>query len=351
VSDPRPLPWDGPLVDCDVHVSVGSIETLFDHLAPVWIDFADASGWRAPSALPVVYPAGAPTTCLPGCEPVSSLAVLQRQLLDLWRPDVAILNPYWGLEELRLPDFAAGLASAINDWMIAEWLDRDPRLRASITVVHHDPAEAAREIDRVGGHPGFVQVLLPLWSQMPWGRRIWHPLFAAIERNDLVAGIHFGGLPDGPPTPTGYPSWFFELHVGATQVMFTQILSLVAEGVFEAFPRLRIAILETGFTCLPGLMWRMNKEWKGLRRDVPWVKRPPSETIRERVRFSTQPLDAGPPEELARIIDWLGSDEILMFATDHPHAYDERPEILLEALDPGARAKVMAGNASAHYRL
>jgi hypothetical protein len=40
-----------------------------------------------------------------------------------------------------------------------------------------------------------------------------------------------------------------------------------------------------------------------------------------------------------------------MFATDHPHAYDERPEILLEALDPSARAKVMASNARTHYRL
>lgn len=349
--------WDGPIVDCDVHVAIPSIHTLYDHLEPVWIDFAEASLYQSPTAMHVVYPANAPTACRPewrptdGRPPASDLSLLREHLLDPWGTEVAILQPYWGLEELRHPDFAAGVARAINDWVAAEWLDRDPRLRASLTVVHQDPAEAAREIDRLGDHPGFVGVLLPLWSQMPWGRRIWHPLFAAIERHDLVANVHFGGLGDGPPTPTGYPSWYFELNVGATQVLFSQLLSMIAEGVFEKFPELRVAFLETGFTCLPGLMWRMNKEWKGLRRDVPWINQPPSQTIRERVRFSTAPLDAGPVAELARIIDWLGSDEVLMFASDYPHAYDEPAALLLDALAPESRQSVMSENARRHYRL
>ena len=75
------------------------------------------------------------------------------------------------------------------------------------------------------------------------------------------------------------------------QVFFAQLTSLIGEGTFERFPGLRVALLEGGFTWLPSLMWRLDKEWKGLRRDIPWVRRPPSETIRERVRLSVQPLE------------------------------------------------------------
>ena len=56
---------------------------------------------------------------------------------------------------------AVAFASAVNDWQIAEWLDKEPRLRASIVVPVQLPELAARESDRVGDHPGvrlYVQV-------------------------------------------------------------------------------------------------------------------------------------------------------------------------------------------------
>ena len=48
------------------------------------------------------------------------------------------------------------LARATNDWQIAEWLDKEPRLRASIAFPTRTPTRRA-EIDRVADHPGFVQ--------------------------------------------------------------------------------------------------------------------------------------------------------------------------------------------------
>ena len=80
---------------------------------------------------------------------------------------------------------AAALASAVNDWQIAEWLEPEPRLRASIVVPSQQPELAAREIDRVGGHPGFVQVFLPVRSAMPYGNRRYHPIYEAAVRHDL----------------------------------------------------------------------------------------------------------------------------------------------------------------------
>jgi uncharacterized protein len=349
--------WPGPVIDSDVHVSVPSIEALFPHMADHWVEFARETGFTAPPGLATVYPPGAPTTARPewiprdGRPPASELALLQRDVLDAGRVERAVVSCYWGLESVRHPDFGAGLVSAVNDWLIAEWLERDERLRASIVVSGQDPVAAAREIDRVGQHPGVVQVLLPLRSSRLYGSRLWHPMFAAIERNDLVAGVHYGGVPDGPPTPTGWPSWFLEEHVGMVQVCLAQITSMVAEGLFEQFPGVRVAFLECGFTWLAPTLWRLDKEWKGLRRDIPWVRRPPSSSIRERVRLSVAPLDAGPPEQFAQVLDWLGSEELLMFASDYPHAHDEDISLLLDAVSETARPRIMAANAREHYRL
>ena len=96
---------------------------------------------------------------------------------------------------------------------------------------------------------------------------------------------------------------------------------------------------------------RLDKEWKGLRRDIPWVRQPPSQTIRERVRLSVQPLDAGPPEHLAQIVDEIGSDEVLMFCSDYPHWHEQEVDALLGVLDEPARGKLMHGNARELYRL
>ncbi len=153
------------------------------------------------------------------------------------------------------------------------------------------PELAAREIDRVGDHPGFVQVLLPARSEHPYGSRLFHPLWEAIARHDLVAGIHFGGAPGNPPTPSGWPSYYFEEYAGMAQVFQSQLTSMISEGVFDQFPTLRVTLLESGFTWLPAHMWRFDKEWRNLRRLVPWVKRAPSEYIREHVRLTVQPLE------------------------------------------------------------
>ena len=62
-------------------------------------------------------------------------------------------------------------ASAINDWQIAEWLEPEPRLRASINVAYEDGELAAAEIHRIGDDPRFVQVLMLVRTAEPLGRR------------------------------------------------------------------------------------------------------------------------------------------------------------------------------------
>jgi len=129
-------------------------------------------------------------------------------------------------------------------------------------------------------------------------------------------------------------------------------MSLIVEGVFDRFPTLRVALVESGFGWLPPFLWRLDKEWKGLRREIPWTKRLPSEYVRAHVRVTLQPIDGPPdPARLLRLIDQLGTDELLMFSTDYPHWHFDQPEDAIPAgLPPDLRAKILSENARAFYR-
>jgi predicted TIM-barrel fold metal-dependent hydrolase len=335
-------------VDCDLHNEVPGIEALLPYLPEHWVEHVETTVFR-----------GAPDTTYPPAllrQPGTSADPLDRmreEVLDRDGVTVGILNCAYAVDGLHNPDQAAALARAVNDWQAAEWLARDPRLRASIVVPSQVPALAVEEIERVAGRPGFVQVLLPARAHHPYGSRLFHPLWEAIAAHDLVAGIRFGGAPGNPPTPVGWPSYQFETYVGMALVFAAQLSSLVSEGVFDLHPDLRVTFIESGFTWLPSHLWRFDKEWKNLRRLVPWVRRPPSDYVRRHVRLTVQPLDApADPRHLVEVVEQLESDEMLLYASDHPHRHAQDPEAdLLRHLPPALAARIRAGNAREWYRL
>jgi predicted TIM-barrel fold metal-dependent hydrolase len=343
------------VIDCDLHNTVPSVDVLMPYLPRFWREYITQSSFKGPIDDP--HLPAAPATTRPDWRPapgiVAGLDDLRRHALEPWNTEIGILNCTYAVDSLHNPDAAAALAAAVNDWQAAEWLAPEPRLRASLVVPSHYPEMAAREIERLGPHPGFVQVCLPARSTAPYGNRRYHPLYAAAVEHDLAIGIHFGGFPGLPPTPAGWPSYYIEEYAGMAQVFQSQLLSLIAEGVFDFFPTLRVALIEGGFTWLPSLMWRMDKEWRGLRREIPWVKRPPSDLIRQHVRLTLQPLDTPErPQHVLQIIQQMESDELLMFSTDYPHWHFDTPE---EALPPDLPTpllhKLLSGNARAFYRL
>ncbi len=344
------------LIDCDVHNNIASREVLYPFLSDRWRDYVIEHG--VTSLEPNYYPAGAPLSARPGSKPPSGgppgsdLGLLKEQLLEPWGVRYAILNCLYGIQIIHNEDWAAAMARAVNDWQIAEWLEKDSRLRASIVVPTQNPEMAAEEIDRLGDHPGFVQVLLLAQSEMPLGKRHYWPIYEAAERHSLVIGIHAGGSTGNPITPVGWPSYYVEDYVNHAQAFQSQLVSLVTEGVFAKFSDLRAVLIEGGFTWLPSLIWRLDKNWKGLRREVPWVDRLPSEIIHEHVRLTIQPVDEPPdPEDLLRIIEQLGSEELLLFSTDYPHwHFDEHEDALPVTLPPELERKILSENARTLYR-
>ena len=102
------------------------------------------------------------------------------------------------------PYYQAAIARAVNEWMANEMLAKDDRLRASICVALLDPVAAAAEIDRLGTDRRFVQVMLPIRSETPWGEcpLAGHSRRLCEEQRDH--GAPRVGQPGATPTVTGY---------------------------------------------------------------------------------------------------------------------------------------------------
>jgi uncharacterized protein len=345
------------VIDCDVHNVVGPIETLEPYLDDHWREVIATSQFAGPTDQ--AHPPNLATSlradlaAVDGAAPGRTVATLRAHVLDPLGVKLAILGCDYGIESVRNPDAAAALATAVNDWQLTEWLTPEPRLRAAIVVAAQQPAAAIAEIERRAGDPRFVAVYLPVRSQIPYGNRIWWPLWEAIERHELVAELHFGGSAGIPPTASGWPTSWLEEYADMASAFASQLTSLIAEGTLDRCERLRISLIESGFGWLPAFMWRFDKGWRGLRREIPWTRRLPSEYVRDHVRVSLQPVDGPPdPAELERVIGQLGSDRMLMFSTDYPHRHSsEELDAVPAGLSPAVVERLLDANAREHYRL
>jgi len=344
------------VIDCDIHNALPSETALLPYLPARWRRQYELFGLRGRQGAyyPRMVPHAARTDAWPpsGQPPGSDLEFLRGQLLDQYGIDYGILNPLIGVGGQLNLEYSAALARAVNDWQVAEWLEKEPRLRAAIVVPYEDGALGAAEVRRAGEHPGFVQVLVLSRTCEPLGRRKYWPLYEAAVERGLPIGIHFGGTGAGPITGCGWPSYYIEDHVGVAQAMQAQVVSLVCEGVFEVFPSLRVVLIEGGFAWFPALMWRLDAAWRRLKEEVPHLTRAPSEYLRTHFWLTTQPMEE--PHRPRHFLDILAQVgvERLMFATDYPHWDFDDPETAFPVPLPEAvRQKILAENARALYRL
>src|SRR5580658_1609075 len=87
-----------------------------------------------------------------GGPPGSDLEFMRTQHLDPNGVELGVLQTLFPHSNTqRNLEFSAAMCSAINDWQLAEWIEPEPRLRASLMVPHEDPDAAVAEIDRRAG--------------------------------------------------------------------------------------------------------------------------------------------------------------------------------------------------------
>jgi uncharacterized protein len=334
-------------IDCDVHVAPASMDALAPYMDDYWRDYLANAGVRLSPNVTGGYPESDPA-------PPADVDALREQLLDPSGLRRAVLTCLSAFDATRNAYFEAAICKAINDWLAAEWLARDDRLRASMVIPTLDEQAAMQEVERVGSQPGFVQVLVPIRTDARWGLRRFHELHEAIAAHDLVLGLHAWGRPGLAPTATGFTHSYFEDYLANSQVIVqAQVMSLVSEGVFDRVPSLRVALLECGFSWLPPMLWRFDKDWKAVWREVPWLKSRPSDYVRRHIRATTAPAQLpADAAQAAQLAEMLGARDMLMFASDHPHEHgDGHLDTLLDVLDDEGRDAVLHGNAAALYRL
>jgi predicted TIM-barrel fold metal-dependent hydrolase len=345
------------VIDCDIHNAAASGKALGKYLPERWRRHHETFGshTHVGSDYPRANLNAARTDSWPpsGLPPGADLEFLRYQLLDQWGMDYGVLNPLNGAGAQLNLEYSAALCAATNDWQIEEWLDPEPRLRGSIIVPYEDGELSAAEIERRASDRRFVHVLLVARTSEPLGRRKYWKMFEAAERHDIPVAFHFGGFGGSPITPVGFPSYYIEDHAGMPTSFETQVVSLVCEGVFERFPRLKIVLIEGGFGWLPPLMWRLDNAWKKLKDEVPELKRLPSEYIREHFWITTQPMEEpSRPKHFLELLDHLNMNDRLMFATDYPHwDFDAPDQAVPTNLNPEVERAIMAENARKLYRL
>lgn len=350
---------NGTIIDCDVHQRLGSVKELFPYLSGAHRRDVETWGLRLPGNGYVnggdrgyradAWPAD-------GSMVGSDLDLMREQLLDAYGIEYGVLLG----QELRvvntLPDadYAGALAHAYNELLIHHWLDREPRLRGAILVAVQNPQAAAKEIRWAAQHPGMVEVLVSNGARLPYGQRYYDPIFEVCDELGLPFALHTGsedvGICSG--TLVGPPSYYIEGRQLRPTGYQAHLSSMVCEGLFERFPRLHVVFIEGGYLWLPSFLWRLDSDWRGLREEVPWVKRAPSEYVLEHCRFTSQPIETtDDPGQVRTVFEWAHAERTLMFASDYPHWDFDSPLQSLPAMPDEMRHRVMSETARELYRL
>jgi len=250
-------------------------------------------------------------------------------------------------------DFAAAIARAINCWTFESWVRPHPLFRGSILIAQQDPAAAVAEIEHWAATPGMVQVLMCSASESPYGRRQYHPIYAACERHGLPLALHLGGEGAGvsaPSTPVGHPSTYFEWYSALPQAYMAHLTSMVSEGVFERFPGLRVVLCEGGIAWLPHVVWRFEKNFKAVRAETPWLSKLPSAYVWKHFRFTSYPLEEFRREQdLGFLMRLVHGETTVMFSTGYPDTEFGDPFAMVDSLPERYREAVLAGTALTLY--
>jgi hypothetical protein len=347
-----------PIVDCDVHHAFRSPKDLFPYLPRQYRERIEELGLGMPNNAYGILGHGATRLDLWGPEnipPTANRDQMRTELLDKYAIDVAILNcsALGGTSAHPDADYGTAICRAFNDYQIEHWCGADPRFKCSMLVASSDIRAAAAEVRRIGGHPAVLQVLMTGGARFPFGNRYYDPLWEACCEVGIHAAVHpsaEGAGTNPAPTAVGYPSYYIEARQVWAQEAQAQVSSLVCEGTFDKFPGFKFFFIEHDTYWVPGLMWRLDADWKGLRTKYPWIKNLPSQYIRENIRFGSQPINEPETEQdHETFLRWLHADETVVFASDYPHWDWDEPSATFTRLDERLRRRIFYETAVETY--
>jgi len=239
--------------------------------------------------------------------------------------ETTVLYPTAGLAFgiIQDPAWAIALARAYNDWFTERYHKVNPRLRAVALVPLQDVTAAVAELRRAVIELGMVGAVLTannaeLGVRKALGHPDFWPLYEEAERLDVPIAIH--GAPSFNLGINFFTRFAMTQALEHPIAQMIQLTSMVMEGVFERFPKLRVAYLEAGAGWVPYIMDRLDRSYevwagKAYREFSEWLKKPPSEYLRSgRIFFSSE----GGEPSMTQAIERIGHGTLL-YASDFPH--------------------------------
>jgi len=244
---------------------------------------------------------------------------------------------------------AEGLARAreANDQLAAAVRAHPDRFAGFATLPTADPQAAADELERATVELGFVGALVnsTLGSNGVFlDDARFEPLLDRFERLDAPLYLHpappsaalrealYSGLPPDVAARLATGAWGWHAEAGL------HVLRMVATGVFDRHPKLRMIVGHCG-EMLPFMLARIDAM---LRLDRLALE--PSEYMLRNVWVTTSGLFSIPP--VMCTVQVFGVDRVL-FSVDYPFGSSAAGRALLDMLplSPDDKAKVAGGNA------
>jgi len=263
------------------------------------------------------------------------------QILSLSSPGVQMFDA----------DTACELAELAND-RLADIVRRRPdRFGGLACFAPHAPKRAAREIERAIGTLKLNGLIVNSHTNNEYlDDPKFFPILEAAEAHDAALYIHPRAPSDmlsGPLRDYGIESamWGYGVEVG------THVVRLMASGVFDRFPRLKICIGHMG-EALHFWLWRINAiNARGQRAGLcPKTKLSMHEYFLRNVYITTSGMEDHLALEYS--VRKLGADRVL-WAIDYPYESAESATTFLNTapLDSEVKEKVAYRNAEALFHV
>ncbi len=253
---------------------------------------------------------------LPGShDPKARLAVLDEEGIDraLMFPSIHLL---WG--DIRDPAVAAESCRAYNDWM-SDFCKQSPeRLFGMGIVPLQDVDLAVAEAKRLAGLGLRGLAVRPeRFDGLALYDARCDALWAVAQADDLAVAVHgsFGTRMPGFSVGRYDDNLFMEHMIAHPFGQMAVMLDLIAGGVLDRFPQLRVGFFESGLGWIPYWLDRLDEHFEVMGHHTPSLKRRPSEIFREQCFVSMEADERGG-------LRWMIEKQLLpciLWGSDYPH--------------------------------